>query len=65
MLELFFADLSYEYRYVSIWRIVGLTSDELASNSPGLHLSHDETLSGLTGGRYGQPEDSEPEADKD
>jgi hypothetical protein len=26
------------------WRIIGLSSDELVSNSPGLYLSHDETF---------------------
>jgi hypothetical protein len=26
------------------WRIIGLSSDELVSNSPGSHLSHDETF---------------------
>ncbi len=27
------------------WRIIGLNSDELVSNSPGLYPSHDETFS--------------------
>ena len=33
-------------REVSVvgWRIVGLRSDELVSNSPGLYPSHDETF---------------------
>jgi hypothetical protein len=26
------------------WRIIGLSSDELVSNSPGLYPSHDETF---------------------
>jgi hypothetical protein len=26
------------------WRIMGLSSDELVSNSPGLYPSHDETF---------------------
>jgi hypothetical protein len=33
-------------REVSVigWRIIGLSSDELVSNSPGLYPSHDETF---------------------